>query len=168
MNSNTDPASGAASAHWYNLTPSMTIFKTRIQWCWIAVRADNEKCGQLTENRRRLCGLRTSFVDGHRGVPMISRDFVRFTAHWQLKTDDSQRRCGLLFPYGTGRSNSNGLLEQMLFETLRFEWLASPQAHSAQPRSLLHALRPHSRSQSLISWFDGRLGLAGCDIDRWT
>jgi hypothetical protein len=32
----------------------------------------------------------------------------------------------------------------------RREWFVSPQAHSAQPRSSLTAIRPHSRSQSLI------------------
>jgi len=40
MNTNIDPASGAASAHRYNLAPSTTIFKTGIQSCRIAVRAE--------------------------------------------------------------------------------------------------------------------------------
>jgi len=40
MNTHRHPASGAASAHRYNLAPSTTIFKTRITPCRNAVRAD--------------------------------------------------------------------------------------------------------------------------------
>ena len=105
-------ANGWASALRVN-RPSTTNLKTRIPSCRIAVRADHEKCDQLTENCRRFCGFRTSVVDAESGVPMIRRDLVRLTALWRLKTDNSQRSCRLLFPYATGRRSTTGLLEQM-------------------------------------------------------
>ena len=109
----TVPASGVASAHRYSLASLTTIFKTRIEPCRIAVRADHENYDKLTENRRPLCCLRTPFVDTQSEVPMINRALLRFPEHWRLKTQHSQRRCGLLCPDGTGRRHSNGLLEQM-------------------------------------------------------
>ena len=48
-----------------------------------------------------------------------------------------------------GGGNPPGFLNKCLEP--RLEWLAPPQAHSAQPRSLIRALPPHSRSQSLTS-----------------
>ena len=113
MNNNTDPASGAASAHRYNLAPSMTIFKTRIQSCWIAVRAVIKELRRSKEKRPRFAAIWATLSADLNRVLSLGTVTLRFTAHCRLKTDDSQRRCGLLFPYGTGRSNSNGLLEQM-------------------------------------------------------
>ena len=78
VNTHRHPASGRASALRANCR-STTIFKTRITPCRIAVRADHEKCDQLTENRRRFCGLITPFVNGTSEVSTISRVFVRFT-----------------------------------------------------------------------------------------
>ena len=90
-----------------------TIFKTRNQPCRIAVRADHEKCEQITKTRRRNCGVCTSFGDQQKRVRPINPASVRFTENRTLKTANSQRRCRLRFPYGTGRRNSTGLLEQM-------------------------------------------------------
>lgn len=42
----------------------------------------------------------------------FSRPILRFTDDCRLKTNDLQPRCALRYPYQTGRSNSNGLLEQ--------------------------------------------------------
>lgn len=113
MNRKIDPVSGWASAHRYNLASSTTILKTRFEPCRIAVRADPEKCDALTENRQWFRRLSMSFVVGQSEVTTMNCDLVRFLAHCRRKTEHSQRRCELLFPYGTGRSQSNGLLEQM-------------------------------------------------------
>lgn len=113
MNRNVDPASGAAPAHRYNLVPFTTNLKTRTQSCRIAVRADHEKCDQSNEDRRPFLGFRMSFVHAQSEVPMISREFVRLTDHWRLKTDNSQRSGRLLFPCAIRRHSTTGLLEQM-------------------------------------------------------
>ena len=106
-------ASGAASAHRYNLAPSTLIFQTRIQPCRIAVRAEIEKCEQFGKKRPHLgAGYRSLSADLCR-IPALGQRHLRFSEHCQLKTADSQRRCGLRFPYGTGRCNFTGLLEQM-------------------------------------------------------
>jgi hypothetical protein len=56
----------------------------------------------------------SSAVDQRRNMLRFSRPTpaILLTTE-QLKTDDSQRRCNLRFPYRTGRSHSNRLLEQM-------------------------------------------------------
>ena len=108
------PASGAASAHRvHRHTTSTPIFKTRNAPCRIAVRAEIKKSINFNKNRCRLAVRWTSRgVDQRRNMP-FSRPILRFTDDCQLKTADSQPRCGLRFPYRTGRCNSNGLLEQM-------------------------------------------------------
>ena len=90
-----------------------TIFKTRNMLCRIAVRADHEKCEQITKNGREICGVCTSFGDQQKRAQAINPAFVRFTDHCRLKTANSQRRCRLLFPYGMCRCSTTGLLEQM-------------------------------------------------------
>jgi hypothetical protein len=105
-------ASGRASALRVNHT-STAHFKTRITPCRIAVRADHEKCEQITKNGREICGVCTSFGDQQKRVQAINPASVRFTENRTLKTADSQRRCGLHFPYGMCRCSTTGLLEQM-------------------------------------------------------
>ena len=90
-----------------------TIFKTRNMLCRIAVRADHEKCEQITKTRRRNCGVCTSFGDQQKRVRPINPASVRFTENRTLKTADSQRHRGLRFPNGTCRRKTTGLLEQM-------------------------------------------------------
>ena len=108
------PASGRASALRVNIAATLTpIFKTRHAPCRIAVRAEIKKSINGNKNRCRIAVRRTSRgVFQRRNMP-FSRPILRFTDDCRLKTDDSQRRCDLRFPYGTGRSHSNGLLEQM-------------------------------------------------------
>ncbi len=113
MNGKIDPVSGGASAHRYNLASSTTIFKTRIQSCPIAMRADIKRSIHFMKNRPRVGGVQTSLSADPRRIRALDAAKLRFPAHCRRKTDHSQRRCELLFPYGTGRSNSNGLLEQM-------------------------------------------------------
>ena len=114
MRMNTQPASGWASALRVNLaTTPTTIFKTRIKLCRIAVRANHEKCEQITTSRRQNYAITTTFGDQQMRVRSFNPAFARFTEHCQLKTDDLQRTCRLRFPYGTDRCNTTGLLEQM-------------------------------------------------------
>ena len=97
----------------HDIAEQMTIFETRIKPCRIAVRADHEKCEQFDKHRRRNCGSSTAFGDGQSGIQSVVAITWRLTEHCQLKTDDSQRRCGMRFPSGTCRCKSTGLLEQM-------------------------------------------------------
>jgi len=113
MNGNIDPASGAASAHRYNLAPSTTIFKIRITPCRIAVRADIKKSRPSKEKRPRFAAICTSLIADLSRILSLGVAPLRFTAHCRLKTADSERSSELLFPTGTGRSNWNGLLEHM-------------------------------------------------------
>ena len=66
------------------------------------------------------------------------------TEHRKLNTSAIRRDCFSHTPPGFVQPPAflNKCLE------LRLDGLSSPQAHSAQPPSLLRALRPHSRSQS--------------------
>ena len=80
MGTKTRQASGRASALRANRTARSTIiFKKRLKPFQIAVRADHEKCGPLTENRRRFCGINTSSDDqpsripSRDGVPLLSK-----------------------------------------------------------------------------------------------
>ena len=106
-------ASGAASAHLYDLAPSTTVFKTRNMPCRIAVRAEIKKLLHSMKTQTHLGAIWTSFgADSYR-IQSFDHPDLRCTENRSLKTDDSQRRCDLRFPYGTSRSSSNGLLEQM-------------------------------------------------------
>ena len=107
-------ASGAASAHRvHRHTTSTPIFKTRNTPCRIAVRAEIKKSINFNKNRCRIAVRSTSRgVFQRRNMP-FSRPILRLTHHCQLKTASLRGRCNLLFPYGTGRCNTTGLLEQM-------------------------------------------------------
>jgi len=113
MNRKLDPASGVASAHRYNLVPSTTIFKTRITPCRIAARADIKKSMHSKEKRPRFAAIGTSLRADLSRILTLDAVPLRFTAHCRMKTDDSQRSCGLLFPHATARRSTTGLLEQM-------------------------------------------------------
>ena len=113
MNTHRHPASGVASARRYNLAPLMTIVKTRITRCRIAVRADIKMSRPSKEKRRHFAAIGTSLSADLNRVLSLDAVRLRFTAHWRLKTDDSRRSCGLLFPYATRRRSTTGLLEQM-------------------------------------------------------
>ena len=113
MNMKTNPASGAASAHRYNLAPSTMIFKTRCQPCRIAVRADIKASKDPKKKRSHFGGIRTSSEDQQTRIQSYGQATLRFTENRTLKTANSQHRCTLRFPYGTGRCNTTGLLEQM-------------------------------------------------------
>ena len=65
------------------------------------------------ENRPHSGDIPTSSEDSQTQTLSFGHGTLRFTDDCRLKTDDSQRSCGLRFPYGTGRCNSTGLLEQM-------------------------------------------------------
>jgi hypothetical protein len=107
------PASGRASAFRVILAASTPIFKTRCQPCRIAVRAEIEKLIPSKEKRPHFGVICTSLGDHQCRIPSFSDELMRFTEHCQLKTDDSQRSCALLFPYAAGRCQITGLLEQM-------------------------------------------------------
>ena len=113
MNMKTHPASGAASAHRYNIAPSTLIFKTRCQPCRIAVRADHGKSMFSKEKRTHFRDILTSTADQQTQIHSFDQQHLRFTADCQPKTANLQRRCPLRFPYRTGRRNTTGLLEQM-------------------------------------------------------
>ncbi len=114
MNFNKHPASGRASALRYNLAAAATIiFKTRSVSCGIAVRAEIENLMDSKKKRPLICYFDTSFGDRQRTIPSFSPARMRFPDDCLLKTANSQIRCTLRFPYGTSRSHSNGLLEQM-------------------------------------------------------
>jgi len=114
MNIKRPPASGRASALRYNpAASSTTIFKTRNTPCRIAVRAELKKWRHSAKNRAHFCMTWTSFSADRRRIPSLDPETLRFTDDCQLKSADSQPRCDLRFPYGTGRRHSNGLLEQM-------------------------------------------------------
>ena len=108
------PASGRASALRVNIAATSTpIFKTRITPCRIAVRAEIKKSINCNNNRCRIAVRSTSRgVDQRRNMP-FSRPILRLTHHCQLNTASLRGRCNLRFPYGTGRCNTTGLLEQM-------------------------------------------------------
>jgi hypothetical protein len=89
------------------------IFKTRFQPCGIAVRADIKRC-MFSKGKPRGFGVISTTSGNHQDrIKPFDHPELRFTDDCQLKTDDSQRGCTLRFPYGTGLSSSNGLLEQM-------------------------------------------------------
>ena len=141
------PASGRASALRYNLAASSTtIFKTRNAPCRIAVRAEIKKSINFNKNR---CGIAVRWtsrgVDQRRNMP-FSRPILRFTDDCQLKSADSQPRCDLRFPYGTGRVTQTGFLNKCL--ELRLGGLAQPQAHSAQ-RLTVTPGAPYARPKSM-------------------
>jgi len=113
MNTQSHPASGAASAHRYDLAPSTTVFKTRLKPCRIAVRADIKKSRPSTEKRPRFAAIWATLSTDLSRILALGVAPLRFSAHCRLKTADSERSSELLFPIGTGRSNWNGLLEHM-------------------------------------------------------
>ena len=88
-------------------------FKTRIQPCRIAVRADLEKSMYWKEKQTHFGDIWTSSEDHQDSSKPFGHPELRFTDNCPLKTDDLKRSCTLRFPYGTGLSSSNGLLEQM-------------------------------------------------------
>ena len=114
MRMKTHQASGRASAlrGGHTIAPTAN-FKTRIEPCRIAARDDLEKCEQFTKNRPRGSDICTPSGDQQSRIPSREALPLRFTDDCQLKTDDSQRSCGLRFPYATCRCNTTGLLEQM-------------------------------------------------------
>jgi len=153
-----------ASALRGNLTTT-SIFRTRTKPCRIAVRAD---VGSFCRKGLRsvaatsdLTRFATKIMSPEVTAPLFVSPCdvpltVRLAAIWKILSgrkdlQKSQKHINvkLLFPNAIGRRSTTGLPEQMLCETLRLERLASPQAHSAQPRSLLRALRPNSPRQSL-------------------
>ena len=151
----TNPASGVASAHRYNLAPSsMTIFKTRIKPCRIAVRADIQNSLPSKNKQRRFAAIRQPHFGDLNQIQSSEAMPLRFTDYWHLKADDLQRSSALLFPYVAGRRHSNGLLEQMPRSRDRrasARLARSARAHSAPPSNSRRGIRTHSRSQSSIS-----------------
>ena len=89
------------------------IFKTRCQPCRIAVRADHGKSMFSKAKRTHFRDILTSTADQQTQILSFDQQHLRFTDGCRLKTANSQRRCGLRFPYRTGRRNTTGLLEQM-------------------------------------------------------
>ena len=89
------------------------IFETRSQPCGIAVRAGLKKSMDSTGKRSGFGVVWTSSGDQQTRIPSFDPVTLRFTENLTLKTEQPELRCRLRFPYGTGRSNSNGLLEQM-------------------------------------------------------
>ncbi len=151
MNMKPPPASGRASALRVNIAATSTpIFKTRQGPCRIAVRAEIKKSINCNKNRCRIAVRWTSRgVSQRRNMP-FSRPILRFTDDCRLKTDDSPRSSHLRFPYGTGRCNSNELLEQMprsgdrrasarmafiATSLLRSSRIVTPRSHSAPAKS---------------------------------
>ena len=108
------PASGAASALRVNIAATSTpIFKTRITPYRIAVRAEMEKLRNPMKNRTHFSEIWTSFGADRYRIQWFDHLELRFSENRTLKTENSQRHRDLRFPSGTGRSHSNGLLEQM-------------------------------------------------------
>jgi hypothetical protein len=108
------PASGRASALRVNIAAtSTTIFKTRITPCRIAVRSEIKKLRNSTKNRTHFNAIWTLLGADWWRIESSGRPELRFSENRTLKTENLQRRCNLRFPYGTCRSHSNGLLEQM-------------------------------------------------------
>ena len=112
MTMKTRLASGAASAHRYDLAPSTPIFKTRIEPCRIAVRADTEKSMKL--RAPQICfGCKWTITAATQiQIHSLGSAPLRFTDDCPLKTANSQRSSALRFPYGTSRRNTTGFLEQ--------------------------------------------------------
>jgi hypothetical protein len=113
MKMKTRLASGAASAHRYDLATSTPIFKTRCQPCRIAVRADIEKLLSSKEKRPHFGVICTSLADHQCRIPSFGAVLMRFTEHRTLKTEHRRNAAALLFPYAAGRCPITGLLEQM-------------------------------------------------------
>jgi len=88
-------------------------FKTRITSCRIAVRADIKTSMNPKKKRSHFGGIGTSSEDQQTRIQSYGQAALRFTENRKLKTANSQHRCALRFPYGTGRCNTTGLLEQM-------------------------------------------------------
>ena len=108
------PASGRASALRVNIAATSTpIFKTRITPYRIAVRAEMEKLRNPMKNRTHFSEIWTSFGADRYRIQWFDHLELRFSENRTLKTENSQRHRDLRFPSGTGRSHSNGLLEQM-------------------------------------------------------
>ena len=96
----------------HNILTSI-IFKTRSEPCEIALRADIKKLRHSTERRRSFAPICSSHSADWTRIQSRGAVTLRFTDDCPLKTDDSQRSCSSLFPYGTRRSSTTGLLEQM-------------------------------------------------------
>ena len=124
------------------------IFKTRFGSCRIAVRAEIENVRHSTKKRTDFGANWMSFGTGRYRIEWFCHVELRFTDDCPQKTDDSQRSCGLRFPYGTGRRSTTGLLEQMPRSRDR----RASARRVLIATSPLRAVRPHSRSQSLTSY----------------
>jgi len=129
MKRNIDPASGAASAHRYNLAPSTTIFKTRFESCGWKDRAEvGPFCRKGLRSVAATCD-QTCF-DIKITSPEITAPFfvsacdvpltVHLAAIWKIFSGRTDRQKSpnriavkLLFPYATGRRSTTGILEQM-------------------------------------------------------
>gem|GEM_PF-2437524 len=83
---NKNPASGVASAHRYNLASSITIFKTRLKPCRIAVRADIKKSRPSTEKRPRFAAICTSLITELNRILSLGVATLRFSADCRLPT----------------------------------------------------------------------------------
>jgi len=94
-------------------TQSDRIFKTRSKPCQWKVRADIQRLRHSKEKRLHFSAINTSLSADLSRIQSPGPMTLLFTDDWQLKTDDSQRSCSLLFPNGTRRSSTTGLLEQM-------------------------------------------------------
>jgi hypothetical protein len=81
--------------------------------CEIVVALTSYTLLDLAKNRLGFVANCTSLIAAPRRIRSFDPLTLRFSDDCQLKTTDSQRNCTLRFPYGTGRSHSNGLLEQM-------------------------------------------------------
>ncbi len=108
------PASGAASAHRvHRRTTSTAILETRNTPCRIALRAEMEKLRNSMKNQTHFGTIWTSLNSSLCQILQFGPELLRFSENRKPKTENSQRRCDLRFPYCTGRCNTTGLLEQM-------------------------------------------------------
>ncbi len=61
------------------------------------------------ENRRSVAAIMPFLNAVRNGIQSLGATRMRFAAQYGLKTDNSQRSCGFLLPYGPGRRHLNGL-----------------------------------------------------------
>jgi len=97
---------------------------------------------------------------------VISCDSLK-TENGRLNTSALRRTClsctppGIIQPPGFLNKCRDPRIDEF-----RLCWLVPPQAHSAPPRSLLHAIRLHSRSQSLVGYACSRFLIIRRDVKR--
>ena len=77
-------------------------------------------------------------------------ELLRFSENGKPKTRSTAAVCvSHIEPAAVTQTGFLNKCRDPWIDELRLEWLSSPQAYSAHPRSLLRAFRPHPRSQSL-------------------